>query len=354
MTERVGVVVLGFGDEEYLEACLAAAIAELGDDDDIVLVDNGITGAADRRPSWPERVRVLEPGENTGFAGGCNLAASHTDADVLVFVNSDALLRPGALAALVAAGRDDTVAIVGGSLHLADRPDLINSAGNPLHYTGITWAGGCGDPATAHDRPGPVAVATGGLFAVRRTVWAELGGFDDRYLAYHEDTDLSIRAWLGGRRVVYVPEAVADHHYEFGRSPAKMYLVERNRLMTILTDYPRPLLRAVLPAVVVTEPALLAQAVLQGWARQKVDGWRWLLAHRRELRARRADVQSRIPDPALGAAVLADLMVARIEPPMVEHPPGMGVVNAALAGYWRLVRPRLTRALARRPGHLAP
>ena len=344
MSLRAGVIVLGYGPEEYLEECLAAVAAQLGPDDEAVLVDNGIADGPTRRPGWPATVRVVQPDENTGFAGGVGVGAAATSAPVLVLVNSDAILRPGALDALVAATADPAVGVVGGCLRLADRPDLVNSAGNPLHYIGLTWAGASGEPATDHADPGPVAVATGGLLAVRRAVWDELGGFDPGYFAYHEDTDLCVRAWLAGLRVEYVPEAVADHHYDFGRSPLKMFLVERNRLTTVLTDYPTPLLRAVLPALVVTEPLLLVQSVLQGWARQKLSGWRWLVAHRRELRARRAVVQAAVTDPHAGSATLAGLMVDRIEPPMVEHPPGMGLVNAALAAYWRLVRPRLTRA----------
>ncbi len=345
MSESVSVVVLGYGDEEFLESCLTSVVAELGPDDDLVLVDNGVSDLSARRGSWPPRVRVVGTGQNTGFAGGCHVGADATAGEVLVFVNSDAILRPGALAELVAATADEGVGIAGGCLRLADEPDLVNSAGNPLHFTGITWAGGCGEPATEHDRPGEVAVATGGFFALRRAVWDRLGGFDPLYFAYHEDTDLSVRAWLSGLRVAYVPTAVADHHYEFGRSPRKMYLVERNRLVTVLTDYPRPLLVGVLPALLVTEPALLVQALVQGWSREKVSAWVWLLRHRGELRARRRRVQAQVaranaPD---GAVALARHLASRIEPPMVDHPPGMGLVNAALAGYWRLVRPLVVR-----------
>ncbi len=343
MSPRASVVVLGYGEEAYLEACLRAAVDQLADDDELVLVDNGVVRIDTRRPSWPEQVRVVGTGENTGFAGGCLAGAAATTGEVLVFVNSDAILRPGAVGTLVAASRDPGVGVAGGCLRLADQPDLVNSAGNPLHYTGITWAGGFGDPASAHARPGPVAVATGGLFAVRRDTWDRLGGFDPVYVAYHEDTDLSVRAWLAGLRVIYVPDAVADHHYEFGRSPHKMYLVERNRLITVLTDFPAPLLRAVLPALVLIEPALLVQAVLQGWGRQKVAAWGWLLRHRATIRTRRAAVQAAVPDPVAGTRVLAGLLSARVEPPMVEHPPGMSVANAALAAYWRAVRPLVVR-----------
>jgi GT2 family glycosyltransferase len=329
------VIVLGYGAEEFLEQALESVVAGLRPGDEALLVDNGIERAPERRGGWPAAVRVLTPGENTGFAGGCREGVAVSRGEVLVFVNSDATVRRGAIGRLVEAACVPDVGIAGGCLRLADEPDKVNSVGNPLHYSGITWAGSCGEDASLHLVPTEVAVATGGFFALRREVWDDLGGFDPVYFAYHEDADLSVRSWLTGRRVVYVPDAVADHHYEFGRSPLKMYLVERNRLITVLTDFPDGLLRRVLPALLVVEPLLLAQSVLQGWSRQKVSSWAWLVRHRRQLRARRRRVQAAVTLPG----ALDRHLATRIEPPMITPPPGMGLVNAALSLYWRLAGP---------------
>lgn len=337
------VIVLGFGDEPYLEEALAALAHECTVHDEIVVVDNGVSRCQARQRAWPDSVRVVGDGRNTGFAGGCVLGASEASGDLFVFVNSDAVVHPGALDALARATEIPGVGIACGCLRLADRPDVVNSAGNPLHYSGISWAGAFGEPATDHATAGDVTVATGGLLALRRQSWETLGGFDEVYFAYNEDTDLSLRAWLRGWRVHYVPEAVADHYYEFGRSPLKMYLVERNRLITVLTDYPPRLLRAVAPALVMMELLLLVQAIMQGWAAQKVKSWWWLARHTRLLRRRRASVQAEV---TISDADLAALFVSRVEPPMMALPPGMGLVNLALDRYWR----RVCRSLDRREG----
>lgn len=340
MSAKPSVVVLGYGAEEQLEACLASVVEQLPTDGECVLVDNGILHGAERRAAWGERVTVVGDGsDNTGFAGGCNVGAEHARGDVLVFLNSDAVLRPGALAPLAEAAGVPGSGVVCGCLRLADQPDLVNSVGNPLQFLGLTWAGECGSPAVEHLRRREVAVATGGFFALSHDTWNALGGFDPTYFAYHEDTDLSVRAWLSGRRVEVLPEAVADHYYEFSRNPLKMYLLERNRLVLVLTTYPSRLLRRVLPALVLLEPAFLVMALLQGWAPQKLKAWGWLASHAAYLRRRRAEVQS-LAAGADPAARLAGLMVAAMDPPNVEHPPGMPVLNALLRAYWRLARPR--------------
>ncbi|MFT4165598.1 MAG: glycosyltransferase family 2 protein [Microlunatus sp.] len=339
MRQRRAVAVLGYGEEPLLLACLRAIGRQLSPQDELILVDNGISPRL-RESAAGMGAAVLGDGRNTGFAGGCNRAAAETDAGVLVFVNSDAILRPGALDALTAPLADPTVGIVGGCLRLADRPELVNSVGNPLQFLGFTWAGHCGEPAAEHLAAGPVTIATGGLFAIRRTTWDGLGGFEPDYFAYHEDTDLSLRAWLSGYQVRVEPAAVADHAYEFSRNPRKMYLVERNRLITVLCDYPTPVLRRVLPMLLATELPLTAMAVVSGWGRQKAAAWWWILRRGRWLARRRAVVQR---SARVSPATIADLLTAEIDPPMVAHPPGMRLLNRVLRRYWRWAQSSLHR-----------
>ena len=115
---------------------------------------------------------------------------------------------------------------------------------------------------------------------------------DESYFMYHEDTDLSLRCHLAGLRVVYCPDAVALHAYDFSRNAGKMYLLERNRFLTVLADFPTHLLLRVLPVIVLLEPLYLVIALRDGWGREKVRAWGWLLRHTGVVRARRRRVQA--------------------------------------------------------------
>ena len=69
----------------------------------------------------------------------------------------------------------------------------------------------------------------------------DIGGFDDHFFLYCEDTDLGLRARWAGWKCLYVPQAVVEHHYSHsaGRaSPLKAYLVERNRLFVLIKNFP--------------------------------------------------------------------------------------------------------------------
>lgn len=329
-------VVLAYGDEPLLEECVATLLASRGVDIEVVVVDNGCTTpGAVARLEQQASIHVVRPGTNLGYAGGCNAGAAAAAGDVLVFVNADAVVEPDTVRRLVAAVADPGVGLVTGSIRLYDEPELLNAAGNPLNILGLVWAGHFRERADCHSADRETAVISGAGFAVRREVWERLGGFDDAHFAYHEDTELSVRAWQAGYTVRYVADAVVLHRYEFSRNPTKHYLLERNRLMNLLVLWQLRTLVVLAPALVAFEAATLALSVLQGWSRAKLAGYRWLWQHRRQLRERRRNVQAvrRLPDRSL-----VRLLTPTIAAANVDLPPGIGIVNVLLRGYWSLAR----------------
>ena len=332
---EVSVVMLAYGAEPYLHEAVGAVLASTGVDVHLVLVDNGCTTDAVATLPADPRLLVVTSERNLGFTGGVALGVRHTHAEVLALVNSDAVVAPDALQELRDALEVPGTGLVCAQVRLGDDPRTVNSVGNPLHVLGLSWAGHMGEPVAAHRERRPVASVSGACMAVRRDLWDRLGGFPEEFFAYLEDLELSWRCWQQGLRVEYVPTAVAVHHYEFSRSPLKMYLVERNRLLFLATCYEGRTLVLLAPALVAFDLALLLVAVLQGWGRQKVRGWVWVLTHLGWVRRRRALVQAArtVPDRDL-----ADLLSDRFDPAQLPLPPGGGLAQAALRGYWTLVR----------------
>src|SRR3712207_5057787 len=111
----VTAVILAWGDEPVLEESVEAVLASEDIEADVVLVDNGCTSAAVGRLPGRTGVTVVEPGENLGFAGGCNLGAEHATGEFLAFVNGDAVVLPTALRRMVGLV-DDSVGLVTASL----------------------------------------------------------------------------------------------------------------------------------------------------------------------------------------------------------------------------------------------
>jgi GT2 family glycosyltransferase len=331
----VSVVIVAYDSGLALTRCLDSLEAEAGEALEVVLVNNGSDASEVVEAGGRSFVQVVSPGNNVGFAGGCNLGARHASGDVLVFVNPDTVVAPGAIGALASALDDRSVGIAMARLRLLDRPELLNSGGNVLHVTGLAWAGLYGRPADELSDLPEVTYPSGAAMAMRTELFRELGGFTEELFMYQEDLELAWRARLRGLRVVLVAAADVYHDYEFGRNPTKHYLLERNRLVFLLSAYSARLLFLLGPVLVLTELAMLALAIKEGWARDKLAGWGWCLRRTGWLRRHRRQTQAlrRVADRDL-----APLLTPVIDPAMIPVPGVVRVVNPLLERYWRLVR----------------
>jgi GT2 family glycosyltransferase len=331
----VSAVVLAYLDEPWLERCVFALLDSKGVDVKVVLVDNGCTdGAVDRLAPTPG-VTVVRPGENLGFAAGCNAGAAAASGEFLALINGDLILEPDALAELVAFAEKPEVGIAQPSIRLSEDLSRLNSDGNEVHFLGFSWCGSFGEPAAKRTVPRPITSAMGAAMVLRRSVWEELGGFEPRYFAYHEDVELCRRCWHRGLELVNVPSAVAVHRYEFEREPTKLYHSERNRLLFVLTAYEARTLLVLAAPFIAMELAALAGSVATRSTRSKVAGWIWLLRNRRWVAQRRRQLQA---ERIHSDAQLAQLFATRLDAGNFPLPDWLKPFDALLAAYWSLAR----------------
>jgi GT2 family glycosyltransferase len=318
-----------------------ALVAELGDGDELLVVDND--------PSRPVRslvsqhapdARMIEPGKNIGFAAAANRGAEAASGDLLVILNPDAMPLPGWGDAIRLPLADQRRWDAWMPLVACEGGALVNTIGNPVHFAGFAWAGGHGRPLTEGVEAGEVPAASGACLVVPAERWRELGGFPPEFFLYHEDIDFSMRLWLFGGTVGIEPRAMVDHDYEFDGRPQKWRWLERNRLAFVIRVYPGPLLVLLLPALLATELILLPVAAAGGWLPQKLGSWwdlvRWLP---RLIRERRA-IQDRRSLPAVGFAAL---LTAELDSPYFGGVGQSRIVRLALSAYWRVVLALLRR-----------
>jgi len=218
---KTAAAVVHFGPRSATDRALRA-LAETAPEAAVTVVDN----AGDlRREELPAGVRLLCPGRNLGYGAACNLAAKGAAADFLLFLNNDVELQPGALPALEA--------VLGSPGAAAAVPRLLDSGGRPVPsifrppaprrvlfealflprlLPGIPFFHGHHTVLTAHDRPRDVETASGAAILVRRGAFERIGGFDEDFFFYAEESDLFARLRLAGGRVVFEPAARAVHH----------------------------------------------------------------------------------------------------------------------------------------------
>jgi GT2 family glycosyltransferase len=337
----LSVLIVAWNSREELARTLPALLPELGEGDELIVVDNdSADGTAEAVEGLAPAARVLRTGRNLGFAAGCNAGAAAAGGDLLIILNPDAAPLPGFgeairrpwLQARGWAAWQALVADAGGT--------QINSAGNPVHFTGIVWAGGHGRPIAEAPPAGEVVALSGACLAIPLQTWHEVGGFPERFFLYHEDVDLSLRLRLRGGTLGIEPAAVVDHDYEFGARQHKWRWLERNRLAFLVRAYPTPLLILLAPALLATELALLAVSAAGGWAPQKLaanlEFLRWLP---RLLRERRQIQATRAVSPAEFASWLTPDLDSPFISPLARSLPA----RLLLRSYWRIVRALLGR-----------
>jgi len=244
----VSVIIVNFNGGKYLRPCVESLLSQTLKNFECILIDNGSTdGSLTSLPDLDSRFRLIEAGENLGFAAANNRAISQTSADWVALLNPDAFARPDWLEkGLEARSHLPKTAMVGSTQYLALEPDRFDGLGDEYHAFGIAWRAGFGLPATkTYDREtfGPCGA---GAFYNRR-VFEMLGGFDESFFCYHEDVDLAFRMRLAGYRCVQSAEAVIDHVSSAisGRaSEFAVYHGTRNRIWTFFNNMPAPLLIA--------------------------------------------------------------------------------------------------------------
>jgi GT2 family glycosyltransferase len=331
----LSVLIVAWNSRDELARTLPALLPELEDGDELIVVDNDSgDGTAEAVESLAPRARIVRSARNLGFAAGCNEGAAQAGGDLLVILNPDAAPQPGFGEAIRRPWLEQRGWAAWQALVADGDGATINSAGNPVHFTGIVWAGGHGRPIGAAPPAGEVAALSGACLAIPRRTWEQVGGFPERFFLYHEDVDLSLRLRLAGGALGIEPSAVVDHDYEFGAREHKWRWLERNRWAFLIRVYPASLLALLAPALILTELALIPASIAAGWGRQKLAAYaeviRWLprlLRERREVQATRT-----VSAAEFAARLTPDLDSAFI-PAIARSAPA----RLFLRAYWRLV-----------------
>lgn len=340
MRPTLSVLIVAYESGNDLQETLPALLPELGDGDELIVVENKAgDGSVEAVRELAPGARIVRMGRNSGFAGGVDAGAEVARGDLLVFLNPDAVPRPGFGEAIRRPWREGRGWAAWQALVADGAGETINSAGNPIHFTGIVWAGGHRRPLAEAPPPREVTALSGACLAVPRETWRRRGGFPPEFFMYHEDVDLSVRLRMAGGTVGIEPAAVVAHDYDFSASAEKWRWLERNRLAFVVRTYPASLLALLAPALLATELALLAVSAAGGWGAQKRQANReFLLWLPRLLRERRAIQRKRTVSAAEFASWLTPDLDSDLIAPLVRS----GPARLLLRGYWRLVRALLS------------
>jgi GT2 family glycosyltransferase len=297
---RVTVVIPNWNGESLLQLCLTSLRDQYFTDFETLLVDSGSTdGSLDFVAEYFPEVKTIALGENRGFAGAVNAGIRESGTEFVALLNNDTEQDPGWLEALVRAADSHPEAGLFAS-KLVDFHDrrMLDGAGDAMRLSGLPYRLGHGErDGGRFDAPGYVFGACAAAAIYRRDMLDEVGLFDEDFVSYCEDGDLSFRAQLAGYRCFYVPGAVVYHMGSAStggkRSPTATRLGTRNSFSLLVKNLPLSVVPHVLPFFVVGQIARLLTAAMTGSLRAHLEGLAGALRHLPLMLGKRADIQKR-------------------------------------------------------------
>jgi N-acetylglucosaminyl-diphospho-decaprenol L-rhamnosyltransferase len=282
----VSAVVVNYNARDYLLECVRSLRAE--GLDDVVVVDNASAdGSRAALAAADPEARIVATGANLGYGTAANRGAAAAAGRTLLVCNSDVVLEPGAVKALLARLEEEAGAGVGlvgprienpdGSLYPSPRrfPDMAVAAGHAFlglvaprnrftrRYRMLDWD---------HSTTRSVDWVSGACVLARREAWDAVGGFDEAYFMYVEDVDLCWRARRVGWDVVFEPGARVVHAQGVSSdlAPYRMIVEHHRSMLRFYRRTSRGPAAALLPVVA----AGLALRTGLACAQRSVMGWR--------------------------------------------------------------------------------
>lgn len=272
MIDGASLIIVTHNHEEFIVDCINSVKNE--DLMEIIVVDNKSNDNTVKliESNFPE-VKIIKNYLNMGFGAANNIAVKNSNGNYLIFLNPDTKIEIGALNNLLKPIRKDMQLITTPKILLYNG-EKINTCGNKQHFTGMAFTRGTGENPNNHNDYMYINGISGACFAIKRENFINLGCFDENLFLYMEDSELSWRIYANGLRILYVPEAIIRHDYNFNVSPEKIYHAEKGRYI-ILRKYMSYKYYVLLsPSLLMTEILTGGFAILNGSSgvRNKLKG----------------------------------------------------------------------------------
>lgn len=228
----VSIVIVNWNGKKYIEECITSLLNQTYSKFEIILVDNASTdGSVEFVKEKFPMVQIIQNEDNLGFAKATNRGIGKAGGELIALFNQDAIADKEWLARVV-----DEITV---SENIAAVAGKVYYWGDKYGKNAVFCTWSKVDPYTAcpynfnDDEPrAKVDYLTGCAMLVKRAVVDVIGGLDEGYFLYFDETDWCARMIRAGYDLVYVPDAIVWHVVSgsLGESNLKLYYMVRNRI----------------------------------------------------------------------------------------------------------------------------
>lgn len=279
MNPKVTILIPNYNGKKWLEQLLPTLEKATYPNKEILIVNNGSTDDSARflKKNYPH-VCVVEIKKNRGYAGANNFGVKYASGKYILFLNNDTIVTPNFLEPLVDKIESDKKigAVQPQIRHMVQR-NVIDSIGSFFTFTGFLYHYGYFQPhrQKKYQKELLLYSVKGACFLMRKKDYLDLGGIDESFVTYVEESDLCHRILLSGKKIIYVPQSVV---YHFGggdmhimtKNEVVIFRSFRNRFVSYLKNLSMKKLLLVLPVHLFLCELLILMSILRGKFKQAV------------------------------------------------------------------------------------
>ena len=245
---KVSIITPNYNGVEFLDKYFKSLSQDSDNIGEVIIIDNGSTDSSldyIKKNTFSFPVVVIENNENLGFAPAVNQGILKSKYDYIFSLNNDTEVKKGSIKAMLDLIRDDDVFSVQAKMLQAQNKKLIDDAGDEYNLLGWTKKIGENQNSNNYSQVFEIFSSCAGAALYKKSVFTEIGLFDDNFFAYMEDVDLAIRSQIYGYKNLMCPDAIVYHigsatsgsrYNEF-----KVKIAARNNVWTVYKNLPIPL-----------------------------------------------------------------------------------------------------------------
>jgi GT2 family glycosyltransferase len=200
---------------------------------EILVVDNASSDGTEAALGAREGVRTVRRDLRAGVAENRNVLLREARGELVLLMDADTELREGAVAALTAAmAADEEAGVAGGRLVYPDgsaSPCAWRLPGVGTALAQLFFLGGLAVTQSRGEAVREVGWVQSAAMLVRRGAALAVGGYDEAFFLYSDETDLQRRLGEAGWKVLYVPGALVVHHEQLSSAADPRRIVQFHR-----------------------------------------------------------------------------------------------------------------------------
>lgn len=263
LVKNTTVIIVTYNHQDFIENCLNSVLNQ--GPMEVIAVDNNSQDETVQiiANKFPQVKLILNP-KNGGYGAGLNLGVKHSSGKYLFLLNPDTIVEKNAIQELIKPLKENEKMITTPKILMYDG-SKVNTCGNVLHFTGLAFTRGFN--SAPHEFAGfeEVQGISGACFAITHENYLFMGGFNENFFLYMEDTSFSWSAGLFGFKILYVPTATIRHKYSLNVDPKKIYFLEKGRYLILRTYLTKKECLKIAPFLMISEILTWGFSILKGF-----------------------------------------------------------------------------------------